>query len=175
MRASNFPFVLQLGWFYSFTTSALLSSSPTRGKVPSARWCYGEYTSIPCPSLSLGTYLVLTITLNRIKAGYISRRGTKRPSSGIPQPRQGVEEHILFCLGGWLGASWRFILGRWCSKGPDVMGYPKSFSIFIIISALLKRSKSKHSILYTFQINIATTCLGCMVTSKKFLMRFSVP
>ncbi|GFZ06626.1 hypothetical protein Acr_18g0007960 [Actinidia rufa] len=54
------------------------SSFPTLGGALLALWHCGEYTNIPSPFPSLGTYSASIVILNRIKAGYTSRRGTRR-------------------------------------------------------------------------------------------------
>ena len=66
----RFPIHPTIRLIYNFTTYALLSSSSTRGEALFVQWCCGEYINKTCPFLCLGTYLVLTLTLNRIKAGY---------------------------------------------------------------------------------------------------------
>ncbi|GFZ04898.1 hypothetical protein Acr_17g0004700 [Actinidia rufa] len=59
------------------------NSFPTLGEVSLALWHCGEYTNIPSPSPSSSTYSTLTVILNRIKAGCISRRGS--PRKGAPR------------------------------------------------------------------------------------------
>ncbi|GFY98988.1 hypothetical protein Acr_13g0003890 [Actinidia rufa] len=60
------------------TSTRQASSFPTLGEALLALWRCGGYINIPSPFPSLGTYLASIVILNRIKAGYTSRRGTKK-------------------------------------------------------------------------------------------------
>ncbi|GFZ19054.1 hypothetical protein Acr_27g0007930 [Actinidia rufa] len=62
--------------FYNICPAS--SACPTRGEALLALWHCGGSTNILSPCSSLGTFLASVAILNRTKAGYILRRGTRR-------------------------------------------------------------------------------------------------